>query len=627
MLLKKISIIMFSIMLITSCDMIGNNKPDDEIIHIDGLSSKLVLAGIPQHRSFSRDIVDGYESLEEFSNDLDRLGYEAGLNYIENYTPWVYLVDDVAADTAAPENTKSDSNTNDYETNTQVSGVDEADIVKSDGEYVYMIARRELIIFNLDGEIITRTSLFDEGYSLNLLLHQNKLVAYGNDYYKGSSIVIMTVENGGITYKESYKIKSHIRDMRMKNGNVIVFANNNLQLWEMYENLFDDIYYGDIEITDTHKEMAKEKLLTEVPKWRNKLLLSLFGDGDNVDMDFVKNILKMYEQSNDDIYESFNEVFSFHVDTGFSSIERSGSFTNGWSNAIYSDGSFSIISNRGWVDLGNFNWKQITFLTTFYTDGNGTSPMAVTSFDGDILNQFSIDSYNGYIRVGVTENRWKNPTNSLLVFDEETLEEVGRLENLGEPNESIQSMRFTGDKAYMVTFERTDPFYTLDLSDPYNPSVLGELKINGFSSYIHPIDDTTLLTIGMDADDNGWTTGFQVSLYDVSNYSSPTRTFNKTLEGSWSNANRDHHAFRYVSSLEKLIVPVNRDFTVFNIDKADGISIHGEINHANEENRWYYYFSPRSMVIDGNIITMSRNTIISSKPDDLETNWKIELTN
>lgn len=140
---------------------------------------------------------------------------------------------------------------------------------------------------------------------------------------------------------------------------------------------------------------------------------------------------------------------------------------------------------------------------------------------------------------------------------------VGQISNLGKPGEQIFSVRFIGDKGFVVTFEQTDPFYTLDLSDPTNPTVAGELEIPGYSSYLHPISDDQIIGVGQAADANGTITGLQISLFDVSDFENPVRvqnfvvsSRNSSMSGLSSEAEYDHKALRYLPTSKLLIIPV-----------------------------------------------------------------------
>ncbi len=210
--------------------------------------------------------------------------------------------------------------------------------------------------------------------------------------------------------------------------------------------------------------------------------------------------------------------------------------------------------------------------------GKGAPTFAASGWvPGTLLNQFSMDEHKNHLRVAVTErgyvgkvpwhrwNRWRGRswTTSSAVFvlrqKGEGLCTVGSVRGLA-PNERIYAARMMGDKGYLVTFRRTDPLYTLDLSAPTEPTVRGELKIPGFSSYIHPLGKDKLLTVGQNADENGRVKGAHLQIFDVSDLSNPRRTAHYELTTgrgtSRSTAQWDHHAFTYNARKNILALPL-----------------------------------------------------------------------
>ncbi len=156
--------------------------------------------------------------------------------------------------------------------------------------------------------------------------------------------------------------------------------------------------------------------------------------------------------------------------------------------------------------------------------------------DGRALNQFSIDEYKGYLRIATTSGDWgESLVNQLYVLDND-LNIVGKVENIAK-GETIKSVRFTGDTGYVVTFEQTDPLFVIDLSDPKAPVIKGELKIPGFSTYLHPVGDGLVLGVGVDGNESGQNGGLKVSLFDVSDPSKPVECDKIAISGV-NNENR-----------------------------------------------------------------------------------------
>ena len=161
-----------------------------------------------------------------------------------------------------------------------------------------------------------------------------------------------------------------------------------------------------------------------------------------------------------------------------------------------------------------------TTVYSFDIGDGGVKYLAKGTVEGTALNQFSADEYDGYFRIATTTSGSGSNRASLVTVLNDKLETVGRLTNLG-TGETIQSVRFMGTRGYVVTFLQTDPLFVIDLSEPGSPVLLGELKLPGFSSYLHPVSSTLLIGIGQDGDDDGTNGGLKVSLFDVSDPTKP----------------------------------------------------------------------------------------------------------
>jgi len=214
---------------------------------------------------------------------------------------------------------------------------------------------------------------------------------------------------------------------------------------------------------------------------------------------------------------------------------------------------------------------------------------------GHLLNQFSMSEHDDRLRVATTDGwgtgGWGTssgaPESWVRVLEERdgSLDEVGAVGGLGK-NEQIKSVRFIGDRGYVVTFRQTDPLYTVDLSDPTAPRVAGELKILGYSAYLHPAGDGLLIGIGQDATEQGRATGTQVALFDVSDAANP-RQIQKHLVGVGSSAaEQDHHAFLWWGPASLAVIPVQNYDQGWYLNGAigytitpDGITEVGRIRH------------------------------------------------
>ncbi|NUU26188.1 MAG: hypothetical protein HOV68_32505, partial [Streptomycetaceae bacterium] len=206
-------------------------------------------------------------------------------------------------------------------------------------------------------------------------------------------------------------------------------------------------------------------------------------------------------------------------------------------------------------------YQPRTAIYRFDISGTDT-PKQVASgdVDGELLNQYSLSEYADNLRVATTSQRSSSSTSSesavtVLGRKGAELAQIGRAGGLGH-GEKIYAVRFTGPVGYVVTFRQTDPLYTLDLKDPTAPKVVGQLKINGYSAYLHPIDGGQLIGVGQDATDTGRRLGTQVSLFDVGNLANPARLANYAVTMGNSEAELDPHAFLYWPATGTLVIPL-----------------------------------------------------------------------
>lgn len=270
-----------------------------------------------------------------------------------------------------------------------------------------------------------------------------------------------------------------------------------------------------------------------------------------------------------------------------------------------------------------------TSVHRFAIDGNDPAEYELSgAVRGRLLDQFSLSESGDQLRVATTDDETQESYVTVLEPDGDQLTETGQVGGLGE-GEQIYSVRFVGDVGYVVTFEQTDPLYTVDLSDPAAPAVAGELELLGYSAYLHPLGGGLLLGIGQDATAGGQTTGTQLSLFDVSDPASPTRLQQTTLPGAGSAAEYDHHAFLYWPETGLAVLPIQSyggDVIVpeeplptvpappteafngavgFHVD-PDGIDEVGRITHDDGSTL------TRSVVVGDTLYTLSDTSLVAS---------------
>jgi hypothetical protein len=281
--------------------------------------------------------------------------------------------------------------------------------------------------------------------------------------------------------------------------------------------------------------------------------------------------------------------------------------------------------------------------------------------EGLLHNQFSLGAHEGYLRVATTSNtfaRWwrEDPPeaeNHVFVLGEQdgALETVGHVGGIA-PDERIFSARFVGDRGFLVTFEQIDPLFTLDLSDPTAPRVAGELKVPGFSTYLHPIAADRLLSIGVGGDETGANWRTQISLFDVSNFAQPalTDTEELSLEGGWSysEAQYEHKAFQYWAPKQLLAVPMSSysyqqttsdtwnyqyitRLELLKVDPATGLARYGSIDHSHLFNDggdnyfWSFRDVRRSVFMGDFIYAISDRGITAHRLTDLSLAKQVTL--
>jgi len=269
---------------------------------------------------------------------------------------------------------------------------------------------------------------------------------------------------------------------------------------------------------------------------------------------------------------------------------------------------------------------------------------------GILDNQFSMDEYNNNLRLATTSSVYTQSGqytyNNVFVLNGK-MTTIGSLTHIAE-QESIYSTRFIGDRLYMVTFKRIDPFFVIDLSNPENPKILGKLKIPGYSDYLHPYDATHIIGIGKETTTNEWggvsASGVKLALFDVSDVANPKQLDKVQIgdAGSDSAALTDHHAFLFDKAKNLLVIPVRAvslspvtkgalynnqqqvwyGAYVFSLTPQTGFTLRGTVQHGTGDNGYYYYGSStsdvkRSLYIGNVLYTMSSKQIKANSLDDI----------
>jgi hypothetical protein len=320
---------------------------------------------------------------------------------------------------------------------------------------------------------------------------------------------------------------------------------------------------------------------------------------------------------------------------------------------IYASTSNLYVATRHWWWWPQPGQRDTTYLHKFdITNPDAAVYVASGTVEGHIVDQFSMDeAASGHFRVVTTittrvtdpanpQNWWGRleTTNRLSVLGENAgaLDVVGRTPDLA-PGETVQSSRIIGDKGFVVTYRQVDPLFTFDLTDPTNPRKVGELKVPGFSTYLHPMDANHLLTIGTYVPDptggqTDWRArALQLAIFDVSDLANPRQTFTQLVGTaySWSEAQHEHKAFNYFPAKKLLAIPFSdwsygnsgqfywdrfvSDLRVYSVDPLTGFTPKGAVSlsdmyQVQQYSNWVYYWTPsvrRSVMADDFVYAIS----------------------
>lgn len=385
---------------------------------------------------------------------------------------------------SAPETAPDREENKDFsDTNNQVAGVQEADVIKTDGKFIYTIKKNVLSVFSVDKGKISRTEKITlEHECRNMMLIGNRLVIISkniNDtpYYTDSDWNTVTKvytyeidEKGKASLADEFVQSGYHISSRMVDGKLILVTNH---IPEYTRHFYEKDY-----------EVTRDDVLNSLPQ----------TNGNDLPADCI--IVP------DDIISATFLVASVY--DGKSGESKSTAIM-GAGTDIYADTDTLYVYCTKYKEDGRH-----TLINRFYAKNGDIYHTGSVLLAGRYNNQYSFDEYNENLRVALTRNK----DNVLYVLDEK-LDIIGEIGGMG-INESIKSVRFSGDLAYVVTFRQTDPLYAIDISDPANPVILSELKIPGFSTYMQSYGENKMFGFGNDADiETGWTQGIKLSMFDT----------------------------------------------------------------------------------------------------------------
>lgn len=478
-------------------------------------------------------------------------------------------------------------------TNNQVAGVDEADLVKQEDGFLYIVNAGKLRIIDAwppaQAHVVSETPI--EGAVRKLFLHGGRALVYSSltktpgaptrecTYGYGCSFTgdgtptKLTVLD--VSTPASPRV---IRELRLS-GSLIAARRVGAGIHTVVADLapsVDDLSYWPEDLDACSHDLVKRWAFEDLRRKNRELIeqseLDLFlpAADDSVAGELGGRCDQFYGADVGD-GAAFTSVLSLDlaaspdVAPSFTSIVSRPGAVYGSASALYMAVPRAL-SESSFFGGGAVDPDEASAIHKFAITAEplGTEYRGSGRVKGHVLNQFAMDEHDGHLRVASTTGQaFQDDAHSTLTILREQnggLEQIGVVDGLA-PGEDIRSVRFAGRRAFVVTFKKTDPLYVFDLDPPEAPRVLAELKIPGFSTYMHMLDDNHLLTIGYDASDQGdfaWFTGVQLQIFDVTDPTAPTLAHKRVIgtRGSSSEALTNHLAFTYFAPKQALALPM-----------------------------------------------------------------------
>jgi inhibitor of cysteine peptidase len=516
-------------------------------------------------------------------------------------------------------------------TNTQVQGVDEGDTVKTDGEYIYKISGERYynpnsvqLIKAYPTASLAKTSeiTYNDINPMELYIKKNLLIVVGRS---NKNINPARVENyGSATAVLIYDIKDKFKP-------------------DLIREIYVDGYYASSRMTGGYLYVISNRYIQRgsLQNWKDDVLLPGFTD--SISGKEYKSIgYEEIKYCQDALEPNFVNIASIDTENLKENVEITSLL--GSANNIFCSPENLYIA--GYNYSGEQDYK--TKIYKFSLNAGKVSYNSAGEVEGNILNQFSMDEYKGFFRITTTSQAPgrdfnSSAKNNVYILDG-AMNPAGKLQNLAK-GERIYSTRFMGDKAYMVTFKNTDPLFVLDVKDPYAPKVLGELKIPGFSNYLHPYDENHIIGIGKDAEvvteyerEIAYHQGMKLAIFDVSDVHNPKQKFMTTIgdRGTESELLYNHKALLFSKEKNLLAFPVTVTKVpdtakessnaakawgqpifvgayVYNVDLEKGFQHKGSITHFKNGISGSPYDAPekitRVLYIGDNLYTVSNKSL------------------
>ena len=526
------------------------------------------------------------------------------------------------------------------ETNTQVQGIDEADIVKTDGTYIYALFDNELRIYTAAGAdtaLISRTTAGNEADTLYYKNTWDWADAGKSEYSSwkspmemfilGDTAVILSncseyasgEVNGEWRYEDKSYVLADFYDISDRTNPVLTNSEGQDGYYQSSRLMDGKLYLITNQYSYRWYDIAEENPADYVPS------LYRGGVAEPVAPDRI-----CWPETTED--SSYTVVARYDV-TG-RQMEDSLSILGAGNTFYMSKNYLYLADTRYFEDMRN-EFDESIYHVQEFASGNRTEILKLTfadairvettgTVDGNLLNQFSMDEYNGSLRVVTTSwnsnyqiwrdeerdfTNWKylesGQTNALWVFDE-GMNLVGSVTDVA-PGEQVYSVRFDGEVGYFVTFRQVDPLFAVNLSDPANPQIMSALKIPGFSRYMHPWSDGLLFGLGQDADEEtGRTNTMKLSMFDTSD---PYNVFERDkliLESTYSEALYNHKAILIAPAKGVIGFPTDNGYTLYHYDPETGFT---KTNEVTLNDNWYWSWNTRGLYVGDTIYIVAEQGV------------------
>ena len=489
-----------------------------------------------------------------------------------------------------------DSNVDYSGTNVQVKGVDEADIVKTDGNYIYYLAANQLNILKADGAntaLVSSTSLSADdswwGYNSELFILGTRLMVITQSY----NTVWINDANGGYE-NNTDQTTAVIYDISNPAKPVQVVSLGQSGSYVSARMVGDYVYL----VTSQYVyNLVKETPVTYIPATT------------------VGAETKLLQPT--DLYIGGNPQSAAYTVVGAINLKSGANFTSAkavfggtsqlYANADhlllaiaqYSEETLPIAPDKDGKNVQITNGSNSTDLVLLGISEGQITKLASGNVPGSLLNQFSMDEYKNVFRVVTTLNSWQqriytdgvdtyeydNTNSNALYTLDQNLSILGKIENLAK-DETVQSVRFDGDIGYFVTFRQIDPLFAVDLSNPAYPRVLNALKIPGFSEYLHVFKDNLLLGIGYSADDEtGATQGVKLSMFDTTNKSNVKEIATEKVDASWTIVGSNHKAILVDAEKNLIAFPADSNYYIYRYTEK-GFELAAKVNMTADLSSW-----------------------------------------